>query len=87
MYNSWGKAQWAIIKFAPEKGSLSIRARGFLGKTEWNQQPPRSAFYSKPNGTDISEKDYEHALTAWKEINCKTLRNYHDLYNVSDVLY
>src|SRR5271169_5740138 len=48
--------------------------------------PPKSAFYSKLNDCDISDEDYEHAQTVWKEFGFKTLREYHNLYNVSDVL-
>ena len=48
--------------------------------------PPKSAFYSKLNDSDISDEDYEHAQTVWKEFGFKTLREYHDLYNKSDVL-
>jgi hypothetical protein len=48
--------------------------------------PPKSEFYSKLNDSDISDEDYEHAQTVWKEFGCKTLRDYHDLYNVTDVL-
>src|SRR5271156_816226 len=48
--------------------------------------PPKSAFYSKLNDSDISDEDYEHAQTVWKEFGFKTLREYHDLYHASDVL-
>src|SRR5688572_1417089 len=48
--------------------------------------PPKSAFYSKLNDSDISDEDYAHAKTVWTEFRCKTLREYHDLYNQSDVL-
>ncbi|CAG8762896.1 30_t:CDS:2, partial [Cetraspora pellucida] len=34
----------------------------------------------------ISQKDYEHAQKVWKEFNCKTLDDYHDLYLKIDVL-
>ena len=47
--------------------------------------PPKSAFYSKLNDADISDEDYEHARTVWKEFGRKTLREYHDLYNLSEV--
>jgi len=47
--------------------------------------PPKSPFYSKLNNTDISDEDYEHAPTVWKEFGCKTLRDYLNLYNKSDV--
>src|SRR6218665_1738546 len=48
--------------------------------------PPKSAFYSRLNDSDISDKDYEHAKSVWKCFGCKTLREYHNLYNISDVL-
>ena len=48
--------------------------------------PPKESFYSKLNDLDISSEDYEHAKTVWEEFGCKTLRDYHNLYNVSDVL-
>ena len=48
--------------------------------------PPKHNFYSKLNDSDISDEDYEHARAVWNEFGFKTLREYHDLYNVSDVL-
>ena len=48
--------------------------------------PSKSAFYSKLNDCDISNEDYAHAETVWEEFGCKTFRDYHDLYNRSDVL-
>lgn len=48
--------------------------------------PPKSAFYSKLTDEEISDEDYEHARTVWKTFECKTLRDYLDLYNKSDVL-
>ena len=48
--------------------------------------PPKSAFYSKLNDTEISDEDYTHAKAVWEGFGCKTLRHYHDLYNKSDVL-
>ena len=50
------------------------------------QLPPKEAFYSRLSGEGISDEDYEHAQQVWKEFGMKTLRNYHDLYNKSDVL-
>src|ERR1043165_5429652 len=48
--------------------------------------PPKPAFYSKLNDSEISDEDYEHARTVWNEFGFKTLRDYHDLYNRTDVL-
>jgi hypothetical protein len=38
------------------------------------------------NEERISDEDYSHAQNVWKVFKCKTFRDYHDLYNVSDVL-
>ena len=48
--------------------------------------PPKKAFYSKLNNTNISDEDYDHAKKVWNVFNCQTMRDYHDLYNQSDVL-
>ena len=53
---------------------------------EETELPPRESFYSKLNEEAISEADYERAQLMWKTFNCKTLRDYHDLYLTTDVL-
>ena len=50
------------------------------------QLPSKSEFYSKLNDEDITDADYQHALNVWNTFNCKTIRDYHDLYLKSDVL-
>ena len=50
------------------------------------QLPPKEAFYSKLSGEDISDDDYKHAHAVWEEFDMKTFKDYHNLYNVSDVL-
>ena len=34
----------------------------------------------------ILEDDYKHAQNVWKTFECKTIKDYHDLYLKSDVL-
>ena len=48
--------------------------------------PPIEAFYSKLSDETISQKDYDHAHQVWKEFNCKTIGDYHDLYLKTDVV-
>ena len=48
--------------------------------------PPKDALYSKLTGADITDEDYQHAQTVWKEFNIGTMKDYHNLYNLSDVL-
>ena len=47
--------------------------------------PGKKAFYSKLNLEDITDQDYEHPQV-FKELNLKTLGDYHDLYVQSDTL-
>ena len=57
-----------------------------LKKFSETQLPPREEFYSKLNDEHISEEDFYHAIRVWDILNCKTIRDYHDLYLKSDVL-
>ena len=57
-----------------------------LEKLNETSLPPKEAFYSKLNDEHISDEDYAHAQTVWKELNMKTMKEYHDLYLKTDVL-
>jgi len=57
-----------------------------IDKLSETKLPPKEEFYSKLNDANINDDDYEHVQTVWREFGCETLRDYHDLYNVSDVL-
>ena len=50
------------------------------------QLPTIDKIYSKLSDKSVSEKDYEHAQKVWKEFNCQTLGDYHDLYLKTDVV-
>ena len=54
-----------------------------LGETSL---PPKEAFYSKLTGEGIADEDYEHARAVSKEFNIESMKDYHILYNLSDVL-
>ena len=47
---------------------------------------PKEAFYSKLTGEGITDEDYQHAQAVWKEFNIESMKDYHNLYNLSDVL-
>ena len=55
-------------------------------KLNVNKLPPKSKFYSRLNDSNITDEEYKHAENVWKEFNCKTMRDYHDLYLKTDVL-
>lgn len=48
--------------------------------------PPIGKFYSSLKNEGISEEEYDHAQTIWREFECKNLGDFHDLYLKTDVL-
>ena len=79
--------------FTPEQAEL-LKQKGFypyeymdsIEKFKDTEPPPQKAFYSKLTGRGITEKNYRHVWNIWNTFKMKTLKDYHDLYNVSDVL-
>ena len=57
-----------------------------LDKLSETQLPPKEEFYSQLYDEDISDDDYQHAIKVWNTFECKTIRDYHNLYLKSDVL-
>ena len=57
-----------------------------LDKLSETQLPPKEEFYSQLYDEDISDEDYQHAIKVWNTFECKTIRDYHNLYLKSDVL-
>ena len=59
----------------------------FMGKLDEISLPPKEAFYSKLRDEGITDEDCPHAQTVWKEFNIESMKDYHNLYNLSDVLF
>ena len=43
-------------------------------------------FFSSLTDKNISDKEYEHALTVWNMFEIKLMKDYHDMYLKCDVL-
>ena len=79
--------------YTPEQAEL-IRQKGFYpyeymdteDKLNDTKLPPREAFYSRLSGKGIGKEDYKHAWNVWNTFNMKTFKEYHELYNETDVL-
>ena len=57
-----------------------------LKKLDEASVPSKEAFYSKLTSESITDEDYQHAHRVWKEFNIESTKDYHTLYNLSDVL-
>ena len=79
--------------YTPEQVEL-IKQKGFYPyefmdteeKFNDTKLPPREVFYSKLSGKGITEKNYKHACNVWNTFKMKTFKDYHKLYNETDVL-
>lgn len=58
-----------------------------LEKLNETSLPAKDKFYSKLTNRNINDKDYSHAQEVWKTFKMKTLRDYHNLYLKTDVLF
>ena len=74
------------LDFLKRKGVFPYEYMSDFHKLSDKSLPPKDAFYSKLTDTGISDSDYKHAQNVWKTFDCKTMRDYHDLYLKTDVL-
>ena len=74
------------VNLLTRKGVYPYDYVSSLDKLSETQLPPKEEFYSKLNGEDISDEDYQHAINFWITFKFKTIKDYHNLYLKSDVL-
>ena len=74
------------LSLVKRKGFYPYEYMNSLKRFKENKIPSKEAFYSRLTGEGISDEDYEHVKKVWKVFGMKTLQDYHDLYNVTDVL-
>ena len=55
-------------------------------KFEETSLPGIKSFYSNLNMAGVSDTDYEHACSVWKEFGIKNMGEYHDLYLRTDAI-
>ena len=79
--------------YTPEQVEL-IKQKGFYpyeymdSEEKFNdtKPPPQKVFFSTLTGRGITEKNYKHVLNFWNSFNMKIFKDYHKLYNETDVL-
>ena len=78
--------------YTPEQAEL-LKQKGFYPYEYMDSEekfkegkPQQKDFFSKLTGKGISNKNYKHVLNVWDTFHMETFKDYHKLYNVSDVL-
>ena len=74
------------VELIKQKGFYPYEYMDVIEKFNDTKLPPREVFYSKLSEKGISEKDYKHACNVWNTFKMKTFKDYHKLYNETDVL-
>ena len=74
------------LELLKRKGVFPYEYMSNFSKLSAKSLPPKDAFYSKLTDSHISDSDYKHAQNVWETFDCKTMRDYHDLYLKTDVL-
>ncbi len=74
------------LELLKQKGVFPYEYMTDFSKLSVTSLAPKDAFYSQLHKTVISDEDYAHAKKVWYAFNCKTMRDYHDLYLKTDVL-
>ena len=83
-----------LLKYFTPKQAEILKQKGFypyeymdsIEKFNDRKPPPQEAFYSKLSGKGISKKIYKHVWNVWNSFKMKTFKEYHELYNITDVL-
>ena len=79
--------------FTPEQAEI-LKQKGFypyeymdtIEKFNDTKPPSQEVFYSKLSGKGISNKNYNHVWKVWYTFKMKIFLEYHELYNITDVL-
>ena len=74
------------LELVKRKGVYPYEYMDVEDKLNETKLPPKEAFHSKLVGKGITNEDYNHALNVWNTFNMKTFKDYHELYNETDVL-
>ena len=74
------------FKFMISKGVYPYDWVNDYNKLSQTSLPKLGEFYSKLANNHISQEDYTRAQIVWKHFNCKTFKDYHNLYLQADVL-
>ena len=74
------------ISLLKQKGYYPYEYIDSIDRLNETSLPPKESFFSSLTQKVITDKEYSHAQEVWKHHNCKTLKDYHNLYLKTDVM-
>jgi hypothetical protein len=74
------------FKLLTKKGVFPYDYMENMDRFRETRLPSQSDFYNQLNEKPLSDAEYLHAQEVWNTFNCKTMKDYHDIYLLSDVL-
>ena len=74
------------LNLIKRKGVYPYEYMDSIERFKENKLPPRELFYSSLTGENISDEDYTHAKKVWDTFKMEYVKDYHELYNKTDVL-
>ena len=69
-----------------QKGVYPYNYMTSKGKLYEKQLPPKEAFKNDLSGEHISDKEYEFAQSVWDMFQCKSMKEYTELYLLIDIM-
>jgi hypothetical protein len=85
LQSAFPKVTFAMMKLMTQKGVYPYSFVDSEEKYALTEFPPIEAFYDDLNKVECSLEDYQHAQNVWNVFGCKSFKDYHDLYLMSDV--
>ena len=82
-FEGYSESQYELLV---RKGVYPYEYMSSWDKFTESQLPPKAAFYSNLNMSNVSDDDYEHTQKVWQAFKIKNLVEYHDLYLETDVI-
>ena len=82
-YEDYSEAQYELLL---KKGVYPYEYMTSWDKFNETRLPPKEAFFSNRNMSNISDKDSSHAQRVWKGFNIKNSGEYHDLCLKTDTI-
>ena len=74
------------LELMTKKGVYPYEYMDNINRFEETTLPPKEQFYSTLTEEHIKDQEYEHAQKVWQTFNIRNLKEYHNLYLLTDTL-